>query len=95
MTSPPSKLSQQQRKLWHCAYYQQAIKNRWADIESIHVKSCEASNKAIVARSWVQDRGKAQRTGGQIQFHLPDQYVPYLVGCDGTQLGWNEYELIN
>lgn len=75
------------------------INNRWADIEFIHVKTYastrEATNKAIVARSWVQDRGIAQRTGGQIPFHLPDQYVPYLVGCDGTQLGWNEYELIN
>lgn len=76
-----------------------AIKTRWADIEYIHVKTyastCEAMNKAIVAYSWVQDRGIAQRTGGQILFHLPDHYVPYLVGCDGTQLGWNEYELIN
>lgn len=33
--------------------------------------------------------------GGQIPFHLSDQYVPYLAGCNGTQLGWNEYELIN
>lgn len=60
-----------------------------------YANTCKAMNKAIVARSCVQDRGIAQRTGGQIPFHLPDQFVPYLVGCDGTQLGWNEYELIN
>lgn len=57
--------------------------------------TCDAVNKAIEAPSRVQGRGIAQRTGSQIPFHLSNQYVPYLVRCDGTQLGWNEYELIN
>lgn len=71
-------------------------------IESIHAQTladtCEAVNKTIAVRSRLRGRGIAQRTcgrGGQIPFHLSDQYVPYLAGCNGTQLGWNEYELIN
>lgn len=52
-----------------------------------------AANKAVCSRVWGQ--GIAQRTEGRIPFHLSDPYVSYLEGCNGTQLGWNQDELIN
>lgn len=52
-----------------------------------------AANKAVCSR--VRGQGIAQRTEGRIPFHLSDLYVSYLEGCDGTQLGWNQDELIN
>lgn len=60
-----------------------------------HTRRCthRAAYKAVCSR--VQGQGIAQRTEGRIPFHLSDPYVSYLESCNGTQLGWNQDELIN
>lgn len=51
------------------------------------------ANKAVSSK--VQSQGIAQRTEDRIPFHLSELYVSYLESCNGTQLGWNQDELIN
>lgn len=52
-------------------------------------------NKWVIKLAHVVPRPFAQRTEGRIPFHLSDLFVSYLESCNGTQLGWNQVELIN
>lgn len=79
---------------------QQIAQSRWKRYQiyphsNTHTKrhTRGAANKAVCSR--VQGQGIALRTEGRIPFHLSDPYVSYLEGCNGTQLGWNQDELIN
>lgn len=64
-----------------------------SDLSNTHTHTHSTANKAVCYR--VQGQGIAQRTEGRIPFHLSDPYVSYLESCNGTQLGWNQDELIN
>ena len=97
---PPSNLSQLTHNMTTLhGDNQQIAQSRWKSYQIYPHSNTNTKRHAHAAankvRSRVLGQDIAQRTAGRIPFHLSDPYVSYLEGCNGTQLGWNQDELIN